>query len=476
MAAADPHDPVIDREKQVSRTIRKFSGMGRRRMALRKWWWSAVWIVIIQSTLVVKRLFDLILALSAFLITLPLTLLVLIVSDPNPSRILRIPKIGRYGVPFNLLRINTEQCFGNRFINVLRLNRLLTIWNIIRGDLSWVGPAPHSPDERRLIDPLSRQALNVRPGLICLWWIRKRANINYGLEAASDSEYVDTYSVPGDIGIMLRSIPAILYGSGIDNAPASLKLLGIPVDNYTMNESVDRVRELALSEGHHCIFFVNPHCVNMARRNPGYMSVLCNASLNLADGIGMKIACKLLGLELRQNVNGTDLFPRLCESIAGTGIRVFLLGARPGIAERVADWIHDHHPSVDVCGFQHGYFSPEEEPQIVQKIRDANAQLLLVAFGVPNQELWLSRWISETGVAAGLGVGGLFDFYSGRISRAPQWVREIGMEWLYRFAQEPGRMWKRYFVGNISFLTAVIKERFFPGETEDSNCIERRSR
>src|SRR5581483_2598296 len=140
-----------------------------------------------------------------------------------------------------------------------------------------------------------------------------------------------------------------------------------------------------------------------------------------------------------------DMFPRLCETLSGTGLGIYLLGARPGVAAAVADWVKAHHPQTEVKGFRDGYFKPEEEPEVIRQIAASGASVLLVAFGAPRQDLWIRRHLRQTGVKVAMGVGGLFDFYSGRIPRAPVWMREIGAEWLYRFIQEPRRMWRRYF-------------------------------
>ena len=139
---------------------------------------------------------------------------------------------------------------------------------------------------------------------------------------------------------------------------------------------------------------------------------------------------------------------------------LYLLGGRPGVAEGVRDWLAQEHPEVKVSGYHHGYFTSEEEPEVIGHIADSGAKLLLVALGAPRQDMWISENLERTGVRVAMGVGGLFDFYSGRTPRAPQWLREMGLEWLYRFGQEPGRMWKRYFVGNALFLIRVIKARF----------------
>jgi len=208
------------------------------------------------------------------------------------------------------------------------------------------------------------------------------------------------------------------------------------------------------------VSFVNAHCANLAWKDPEYRRILATSDLVFADGIGMRVAGRILGFPIRDNVNGTDLFPRLCAALEGTGKRIFLLGGREGVAEGVRDWIARHHPKTLVCGIQDGFFSLAEEDQIVARIRDARADVLLVAMGVPVQEKLIARILADTKTRLAFGVGGLFDFYSGRIPRAPRWMQHAGMEWVWRLAQEPGRMWKRYLLGNFTFLFRVLRERF----------------
>jgi N-acetylglucosaminyldiphosphoundecaprenol N-acetyl-beta-D-mannosaminyltransferase len=173
----------------------------------------------------------------------------------------------------------------------------------------------------------------------------------------------------------------------------------------------------------------------------------------------MRLAGKLLNRNIRQNVNGTDLLPSLCKVLERDGLGIFLLGGRPGIAEDVERWMSRSFPKLPVCGTQHGFFSDEQVPSILAKIKASSAKVLLVAFGVPRQDKWINDHLGGTGAMVAMGVGGLFDFYSGRIPRAATWIREIGMEWVYRFWQEPRRMWRRYFVGNFVFLSRVMRER-----------------
>jgi N-acetylglucosaminyldiphosphoundecaprenol N-acetyl-beta-D-mannosaminyltransferase len=217
-------------------------------------------------------------------------------------------------------------------------------------------------------------------------------------------------------------------------------------------------RLYADSPSHVC--FVNAHCANLAYSDSEYSRVLHTATFSFPDGVGLRLAGKLLGRQIPYNVNGTDLFPLLCAALEETEAGVFLFGGRPGIAEGVRDWIGTHYPDVHVSGWRHGYFSPEEEPILLRQIADSGARLLLVALGAPLQDLWIHRHLPMLGVQVAMGVGGLFDFYSGHTPRAPLWLRRRSGEWLYRLYQEPGRMWRRYVIGNPLFLARVMREWF----------------
>lgn len=254
-----------------------------------------------------------------------------------------------------------------------------------------------------------------------------------------------------------HSTPTLLGGPG---APDRIRLFGIPIDNLAMSGAVRAVVDRLDDDAPHQVCFVNADCVNIACRNRPYLDVLRGASLVLADGMGMKLAGWASGSRIRENVNGTDLFPRLCAALAGSGKRVFLLGARPGVAEAVGDWIGRDYPDLVVAGCRHGYFLPDDEPAVVRHVAASRADLLLVAFGAPWQDIWIHRHLPELRVKVAVGVGGLFDFYSGRIPRAPVWIRTLGIEWLYRLSREPGRLWKRYLLGNAVFLGRVAAERF----------------
>lgn len=248
-------------------------------------------------------------------------------------------------------------------------------------------------------------------------------------------------------------------------------ILGIPLHTVSMEEAILAITErlYAAQPSHVC--FVNAHCANLAYRNPEYWRVLQTAALSFPDGVGLRLAGQLLGRPILHNVNGTDLFPLLCAALEESEAGVFLFGGRPGVPEAVRDWLSLHYPHARVCGWRHGYFSAEEEPLIVRQIADSGARLALVALGAPFQDLWISRHLPALGVKVAIGVGGLFDFYSGRFPRAPLWLRGCGGEWAYRLYQEPLRLWKRYLIGNPLFLSRVLRERLhWLGQNFDAQC------
>ena len=194
---------------------------------------------------------------------------------------------------------------------------------------------------------------------------------------------------------------------------------------------------------------MNADCINPAARNEEYGRVVRLSDLVLGDGVGVRLFSRLIGEPLKENVNGTDMFPRLCAALEGTSHSLYLLGGRAGVALDVATWIRTRYPECRVAGFHDGYFDASEENAVIRDIERSGATLLLAAFGAPRQEVWLRDHLSSTGARVGIGVGGLFDFFSGRVPRAPMWMREAGLEWLLRLSQEPRRLFWRYGPGNL---------------------------
>jgi len=410
-----------------------------------------------------KRTLDVTLATLLLALCAPLALVAL-----APARTGFLPRfgstyvLGREGRRF---RLRQEVLDGgrSRFARSLAGSALAgwpALISVLSGGLSLVGPRASSDDEAAALAPGERDRFSVRPGLVCYAWLERRANIDFDSEAAADRRYLAQRSLATDAAILLRALVVLPYGRPAGRVCAAEHIGGIRLLNLGMDELVGAILTAVERRTRTQIAFVNPDCVNIAARDPIYRAALARADWVCPDGIGMKIAGRILERPIRQNLNGTDLFPRLCAALAGTGHRVYLLGARPGVAAAVARWARRRYPGIKIAGCRSGYFDENEEAQIVEAIRRSRADVLLVAMGAPRQELWLQRNLERTGASVGIGVGGLFDFYGGRIPRAPLWLREIGGEWVYRLLQEPRRMWRRYLIGNAVFLWRVTRERF----------------
>ena len=204
------------------------------------------------------------------------------------------------------------------------------------------------------------------------------------------------------------------------------------------------------------VFFVNAHCINEAARNPGYASLLADAPFVFADGVGMAIAARFSGTRLAHNVNGTDLFPLICEAAAAASVPIALLGARPGVARACADRMQRAYPGLQVAWTDHGYLDPEQEQVRLADLNASGARILFVAKGVPAQECWIAEHADRLAAPVILGVGALFDFYSGNVKRAPRLVRDLRSEWLYRLLLEPRRLSRRYLLGNPTFIARTL--------------------
>lgn len=238
---------------------------------------------------------------------------------------------------------------------------------------------------------------------------------------------------------------------------AHVRILGVPVHDITLDGAVDLVAEGARSGRMHQIATVNPEFVMKARRNAEFMRVLNSTALSVPDGVGILYAARLLGSRLSERVTGVDLMEKVAALAATTGLRLYLLGAAPGVADTAAQRLCERHPGLQIAGTYAGSPRPEEEEEIANRIRRAHTDVLFVAYGAPAQDLWIARNGARTGAGVAVGVGGSFDFIAGVSRRAPRWAQSLGLEWLYRLAQEPWR-WKR-MLALPRFAAAVLAQR-----------------
>ncbi|MDY6915122.1 MAG: WecB/TagA/CpsF family glycosyltransferase, partial [Candidatus Cloacimonadota bacterium] len=336
------------------------------------------------------------------------------------------------------------------------LRSLALFYYVILGKLSLtgIGITEYDRNKREIGDYyIYRQ----KPGIFNLWYIRESSRTAYEGKLGTELEYVYTTNYLKDILLLLKTIPAFVYNPKADVITDNVELFGIKLLNIKMQQAVELVEQIVDSNKKEEIFFVNPHCLNKIFKDISYYRILRKAKYIFPDGIGINIAAKMLHNPLVENLNGTDLLPFLCEIAVKKGYKLYFLGGKPGIAEKAKEKLKEEYSGLKIVGIQDGYFKEDEIPQIIESINDTKTDILLVAMGVPKQEKWIANYFPDLQVNIAMGVGGLFDFYSGNIKRAPRWMREIGLEWFFRLLQEPKRMWKRYIIGNPLFLIRVIK-------------------
>jgi exopolysaccharide biosynthesis WecB/TagA/CpsF family protein len=236
----------------------------------------------------------------------------------------------------------------------------------------------------------------------------------------------------------------------------SVDLFGLSLANLDCRRAAQHIVNAAAYGTRGTIHFINAHCIDTMLRDADYQHCLSEADGLLPDGSGLRLAAWLAAQPSPENCNGTDLFPELCAAAAAAGIPIFLLGGQEGIAEQTARTMQSRFPLLRIAGSASGYFAAEDEAALIERINASGAAILLVGMGVPQQEKWLASHRDVLNPAIAMGVGGLFDYYSGRIPRAPAWLRRSGLEWTWRLACEPRRLAKRYLFGNARFCWQAL--------------------
>jgi len=234
-----------------------------------------------------------------------------------------------------------------------------------------------------------------------------------------------------------------------------ISLLDVVINKCTAEDAIKKIEGFLHLQEPHQVFIVNAHTLNLAWENPRYRDILNSADLVLNDGVGLNWAARLFGDSFLENLVGTDFIPKLMAEFQKKGYSFYFLGSRPGVAERAAHNLRRKFPNLRILGTHHGYFGPEEEGQIISEINRLKPDILLVGFGNPLQEEWIHRNFKSLNARVSIGVGAFFDYMSGRVRRAPRWMLDHGMEWVFRLLVEPKRLWRRYLVGNPKFIFRV---------------------
>lgn len=265
-----------------------------------------------------------------------------------------------------------------------------------------------------------------------------------------------------------------------------IKILKIKFDKVKLDEATEIALNLAKSKEKHFIATPNPEMLLEARKNPKFLDVLNRSSLNIPDGIGILWAAKYLEITkndkskifktikwifsltsvilypkyiksiLKERVSGVDLMEKICKKSARQNLKIFLLGAKEGVAKKTKETLEKKYTDIQITDVYAGSPKESEEKTIIDKINESEAQILFTAFGAPSQELWIARNLKNLhNIKLAMGVGGSFDFIANVRKRAPQWIQKIGLEWLYRLLQEPSRL-KRIFNAAVKFPVKIF--------------------
>lgn len=235
------------------------------------------------------------------------------------------------------------------------------------------------------------------------------------------------------------------------------KILNTYVNAISMKETIKQVDMIIQSGKPTQHVVINASKVNLMETDSELRRIVNSCPIINADGASIVWAAKKLGVPLKQRVTGIDLFINLITLANDKGYKVYLFGAKEEIITKVKTIFEEKYPNLQIVGARNGYFSQSDEPEIVKNIAQSKADMMFVAFSSPQKEYWINKYIDQLRVPFVMGVGGSFDVVAGVTSRAPEWMQEHGLEWFYRFIQEPRRMWKRYIIGNIKFIGLTYK-------------------
>ena len=238
-----------------------------------------------------------------------------------------------------------------------------------------------------------------------------------------------------------------------------IQILGITIDPLTMKETVDAVEQYVLKKHPLHLMGVNADKINQCYEDEKIKKIVNESGIINADGASVVLASKFLGAPVPERVAGIDLMQNLLELSNKKGYSVYFFGAKEVILQDMLKAFKQRYPDLDVVGYRNGYFSPEDEEKIQEDIKDRKPDFVFVGITSPKKEYIIQSFMDNGINAVFMGVGGSFDVLSGHIKRAPLWMQKLNLEWLFRVANEPKRLFKRYFVGNVTFIKRVLDEK-----------------
>lgn len=323
--------------------------------------------------------------------------------------------------------------------------------------------------------------------------VRTFEQVNLPVDSAAiDRQYVAAMGPKKDLAVLLKGTWASLLDRGTPPSKPTeyFNLFDVIVNNSEIDLIIKTIEDMTLGHPNHMIqllgsegpepsnpihvTFVNANNFNIMLDRRDYKKALQTSQLVLPDGIGVKLALQMAGGSLRRNLNGTDLFPFLADLFERQGWSLFLLGATDKVLQKASSKITTRNKQLRIAGTRNGYFKTDDEKAICDEINASGAMVLLVGMGTPRQELFVARNIGNLKVPLVLSMGGLIDFLGEKNRRAPIWMRQVGMEWVFRLLQEPQRMWRRYLIGNPVFLWRA--RRWIRGKDKSTSQKARRNK
>lgn len=246
----------------------------------------------------------------------------------------------------------------------------------------------------------------------------------------------------------------------ISMTPAPCSIAGIPIHPILLDELCDGILHAIASEHRIAVMYGNMHAINLAQHDTRFRAALHSADVVFCDGQGVRLAANLLGCRVPQRFTPPDWIDRIALRLTENSYNMFLLGGRPGVAEKAAQQLCSRFPELHVAT-HHGYFDKQgpENEKVRQYINASGANILFVGMGMPLQECWIHDNLPYLSVNVAMPVGALFDYVAGLIPRGPRWLTDYGFEWLCRLWFEPRRLWRRYLLGIPTFGWLILRQR-----------------
>lgn len=242
------------------------------------------------------------------------------------------------------------------------------------------------------------------------------------------------------------------------------KIFNTYVDALSFDETIERIEQIIAERKPTQHVVINASKINLMQQDEKLTEIVNSCPLINADGASIVWSAKKIGIPLTERVTGIDLFLKLIEISNIKGYKIFLFGAKEEVVNKVKSVFEEEYPDLQIVGTRNGYFKEADEIGIVGSVCQSNADILFVAFSSPKKEYWINKYLNELNVPFVMGVGGSFDIVAGVTDRAPVWMQNNGLEWFYRFIQEPRRMFKRYIIGNAKYVMLTYKMKLLTKE------------